>query len=198
MCGPERNMSIADGEQDETGWGVLAELPGHPMMWVLIFSELVAFGLFLGTFSVARVLNRNVFLAGQATLDTTLAGINTAVLLTSGWAAARATTAARRGARTSVRLWLTSAIGLGVVFVAIKLVEYAADLAFGAGLDTSAFYTLYFLLTGFHLAHVMLGIIILALVSWRGNPVNVETATSFWHMVDLIWVMMFPILYLVR
>ena len=89
-------MSAADYEQKETGWCFLDDLPGDPMIWVLIFSELAAFGLFLGAFTVARAVSPAVFASGQAVLDSRLAGLNTIVLVTSGWAAARGTAAARR------------------------------------------------------------------------------------------------------
>ncbi|WP_245333329.1 cytochrome c oxidase subunit 3, partial [Bradyrhizobium guangdongense] len=68
----------------------------------------------------------------------------------------------------------------------------------GVGLETSPFFTLYFLLTGFHLLHVGLGIIILAVVCRRAGILGVETGTAFWHMVDLVWIVMFPIVYLVK
>jgi nitric oxide reductase NorE protein len=191
-------MSATDCDQQETGWGILEQLPGDPMIWVLVFSELAAFGLFLGAFAVARAVNPAIFAAGQASLDSGLAGLNTIVLVTSGWAAARGTAAARAGEVRSSRHWLFLAMGLGAGFVAIKLVEYAKEIAGGIGLETSPFFTLYFLLTGFHLLHVCLGIIIIAVVSRRAASAGVETATAFWHMVDLVWVVMFPILYLVR
>ena len=191
-------MSAADYEQKETGWGLLDDLPGDPMIWVLIFSELAAFGLFLGAFTVARAVSPAVFASGQAVLDSRLAGLNTIVLVTSGWAAARGTAAARAGEPRSSRYWLFLAMGLGAAFVTIKLAEYAKEIASGVGLETSPFFTLYFLLTGFHLLHVCLGIVILAVVCRRATPLGVETGTAFWHMVDLVWVVMFPIIYLVR
>ena len=191
-------MSAADYEQKETGWGLLDDLPGDPMIWVLIFSELAAFGLFLGAFTVARAVSPAVFASGQAVLDSRLAGLNTIVLVTSGWAAARGTAAARAGEPRSSRYWLFLAMGLGAAFVTIKLAEYAKEIASGVGLETSPFFTLYFLLTGFHLLHVCLGIVILAGVCRRATPLGVETGTAFWHMVDLVWVVMFPIIYLVR
>lgn len=191
-------MSAVDCERPETGWGTLEELPGDPMMWVLIFSELAAFGLFLGAFAVARAINPAVFASGQTALDSTLAGLNTVILLTSGWAAARGASAARILKPRFSRAWLVAAMALGVAFVAIKLAEYGREITGGAGMETSPFFTLYFLLTGFHLLHVCLGIIILAIVCRRAEPVVVETGTAFWHMVDLIWVVMFPIVYLVR
>jgi nitric oxide reductase NorE protein len=191
-------MSAADCEQQGTGWGILEDLPGDPMIWVLIFSELVAFGLFLGAFTVARAIHPAVFAAGQAALDPGLAGLNTIVLVTSGWAAARATKAARAGRLPATRYWLLGAMALGGLFIALKLVEYTQEIGRGIGLETSPFFTLYFLLTGFHLLHVCLGIVILALVCRRAEVFGVETGTAFWHMVDLVWIAMFPILYLVR
>ncbi|MBR0710436.1 cytochrome c oxidase subunit 3 family protein [Bradyrhizobium liaoningense] len=191
-------MSTADCEQQETGWGILQDLPGDPMIWVLIFSELVAFGLFLGAFVVARAIHPAVFAAGQATLDSNLAGLNTIVLVTSGWAAARATKSARANAKRASRRWLLIAMALGSLFIAIKLAEYAEEIGRGVGLETSPFFTLYFLLTGFHLLHVGLGIVILALVCRRAEVSGVETGAAFWHMVDLVWIVMFPVLYLVQ
>jgi nitric oxide reductase NorE protein len=191
-------MSIADCEREESGWGVLEGLPGDPMMWVLVFSELVAFGLFLGAFIVARAVSPAVFASGQAALDLTLAGCNTIVLVTSGWAAAKGAASARAGEGRRARLWLLLAMALGGAFVTIKLVEYAREIGGGIGLETSVFFTLYFLLTGFHLLHVCLGIIVLAVVCRRADPLHVETGTVFWHMVDLVWIVMFPIVYLVR
>lgn len=190
-------MSATDCEQRETGWGILEDLPGDPMIWVLIFSELAAFGLFLGAFVIARALHPAVFAAGQATLDAHLAGINTVVLVTSGWAAARGTAAARASHRRTARGWLFGAMTLGGVFIAVKLFEYAGEIGQGNGLETSPFFTLYFLLTGFHLLHVGLGIVILAVVSRGAGAAGVETGTAFWHMVDLLWIVMFPIIYLV-
>jgi nitric oxide reductase NorE protein len=168
------------------------------MIWVLIFSELVAFGLFLGAFVVARAIHPAVFAAGQTALNANLAGLNTIVLLTSGWAAARATRSARAGEKRASRRWLLIAMALGGFFVAIKLAEYAEEIGRGVGVETSPFFTLYFLLTGFHLLHVCLGITILAVVCRRAEISGVETGAAFWHMVDLVWIVMFPILYLVR
>jgi nitric oxide reductase NorE protein len=191
-------MSVADCEQEESGWGVFEGLPGDPMMWVLVFSELVAFGLFLGAFIVARAVKPAVFASGQTSLDVTLAGYNTIVLVTSGWAAAKGVASARANARRHARLWLLLAMVLGGAFVTIKLVEYGHEIGGGIGFETSVFFTLYFLLTGFHLLRVCLGIIILTVVCRRADPVHVETGAVFWHMVDLVWIVMFPIVYLVR
>jgi len=191
-------MSVTDCEHEESGWGVFEGLPGDPMMWVLVLSELVAFGLFLGAFIVTRAVRPAVFASGQAALDVTLAGYNTIVLVASGWAAAKGAASARAGEYRFARRWLALAMALGTAFVIIKLVEYAHEIGGGIGLETSVFFTLYFLLTGFHLLHVCLGIVILAVVCRSADPIHVETGTVFWHMVDLVWIVMFPIIYLVR
>ncbi|MGJ5075237.1 cytochrome c oxidase subunit 3 family protein [Bradyrhizobium oligotrophicum] len=191
-------MSALTYEPEPTErWGVLDGLPGDPMMWVLILSELVAFGLLLGAFVVARAVNPVVFAAGQAMLDGPLAALNTIVLVTSGWAAARAAAAARGASPPTARRWIMLAILLGAAFIAVKLTEYGREIAAGAGLETSPFFTLYFLLTGFHLLHVVLGMVILGVVGRHAAPDSVETGTAFWHMVDLVWIVMYPILYLV-
>ena len=191
-------MSVTDCEHEQAGWGVFEGLPGDPMMWVLVLSELVAFGLFLGAFIVTRAVRPAVFASGQTALDVTLAGYNTIVLVASGWAAAKGAASARTGEHRFARHWLALAMALGGAFVIIKLVEYAHEISGGIGLETSVFFTLYFLLTGFHLLHVCLGIVILAVVCRRADPAHVETGTVFWHMVDLVWIVMFPIVYLVR
>ena len=191
-------MSVTDCEHEEAGWGVFEGLPGDPMMWVLVLSELVAFGLFLGAFIVTRAVRPAVFASGQTALDVTLAGYNTIVLVASGWAAAKGAASARAGEHRFARRWLALAMALGGAFVTVKLVEYAHEMESGIGLETSVFFTLYFLLTGFHLLHVCLGIVILAVVCRSADPMHVETGTVFWHMVDLVWIVMFPIIYLVR
>jgi nitric oxide reductase NorE protein len=88
-------------------------------------------------------------------------------------------------------------MALGSVFVAIKLAEYLAKAQAGIGIETDTFFTLYFLLTGFHLLHVVLGIVILAAVAFSDSIDNLKTGTAFWHMVDLVWVMMYPLIYLI-
>ena len=88
-------------------------------------------------------------------------------------------------------------MGLGFVFIGVKIVEYADKARAGIGIDTDTFFTLYFLLTGFHLLHVLLGIMILAVVAFHDSVDNLKTGTAFWHMVDLVWIVMYPLIYLV-
>ncbi len=179
-------------------WGALSHLPGHPMMWVLILCEIITFGLLLLVFVAARILQPQVFAAGQALLDPTLGGANTLALVTSGWLAALAVEARSIGRRGQARLRMAGAMALGSAFVALKLAEYHAKVDAGIGFETDTFFTLYFLLTGFHLLHVVMGLAILAVVTWHDTVENLQTGAAFWHMVDLVWVIMYAIIYLVR
>ncbi|MGE5504385.1 MAG: cytochrome c oxidase subunit 3 family protein [Actinomycetota bacterium] len=180
-------------QEDAADWSVLSALPGNPLMWVLIIGELLAFGALLVGFAVARLLHPALFAAGQAALDVWLGGANTLVLVTSGYLAARGCQRPDRA-----RPWLAGAMALGACFLAIKGIEWADIAAHGFGLESDSFHTLFFLLTGFHAAHVVMGIAVLAIVGWKNSPENLETGTAFWHMVDLVWVILFPLLYLVR
>ena len=173
-------------------------LPGNPMMWLLIAAELMVFGGALVAYAGARALDPAGFLAAQSQLDRLAGTINTAVLLTSGLFAAFAVTAREAGRRGVARGWLAAAATLGFVFLVVKAREYGAEFAVGHGLDSGGFWTLYFLITGFHAAHVIFGIVLLAIVAWFDDVEHIETGTAFWHMVDLVWVVIFPAIYLFR
>ena len=168
------------------------------MIWVLIVSELLVFGLGLLAFLAVRVTDPAGFATAQDMLHRTAGGLNTAVLVTSGWCAARAVREITQGAKGRARLFLGCAGLLGVVFLAIKGGEYADLAKLGITTETHPFFTFYYLLTGFHAAHVLAGIVVLQLVSMACTRRNVEPAAAFWHMVDLVWVLLFPVIYLLR
>ncbi|MDR5866828.1 cytochrome c oxidase subunit 3 [Halomonas koreensis] len=180
------------------GWGPLAALPGNPLMWVLILSELLVFAAFFALYAWQRAADPALFDAAQRQLDPLTGGLNTLVLLTSGLAAALAVEAIAAGRRRRARRWLGAALGLGAVFCAVKGVEYADKLGAGLTPETNLFFGFYYGLTAFHFAHVLFGMALLALVTWRLSTANVETAAAFWHLVDLIWVLLYPLLYLLR
>lgn len=167
-------------------------------MWVLIWSELLVFGAALGGFAVARFLDPVTFDASQAHLDRFLGAINTMVLLTSGFLAAMAVRARADGEDSASRHWMIASMAVGAVFLVIKIIEYTEKLDAGLDIETNTFFTLYYLITGFHFLHVILGLVILAVVTWKNSLDNLETGAAFWHMVDLVWVLIFPLVYLVR
>jgi len=176
----------------------LEELPGDLMMWVLIASELLVFGAGLAAFLAVRIGDPAGFAAAQDHLHRTAAGINTLVLVTSGLFAALAGRAAGAGRRGATRGWLGLAAALGVVFLWVKWLEYSSNAVQGIGIDSGPFFTFYYLLTGFHAAHVVAGLAIFALVARWPETRHVETGAAFWHMVDLVWVLLFPVVYLLR
>jgi nitric oxide reductase NorE protein len=172
------------------------DLPGDLMMWVLIVSELLVFGAGLIAFLAVRITDPAGFLEAQSHLHRTAAGLNTVVLVSSGWLAALAARSAAHGSLARTRACLAGAAALGLVFLVIKGMEFAEKAAQGITFDTHAFFTFYYLLTGFHAAHVVAGVVILGLVAHRCQARTVEVGTQFWHMVDLVWVILFPIIYL--
>lgn len=182
----------------DSGWGPLSDLPGNPLMWVLILSEIVVFSAFFALFAWMRIEERALFDASQQQLDPIMGGLNTLILLSSGLCAALATEAIAKGHIRRCRQWLMATITLGVVFCIVKLMEYVDKISLGIMPETNTFFAFYYLLTGFHFAHVLFGLALLALVSWFSSRENIETATAFWHMVDLIWILLYPLLYLLR
>lgn len=186
------NTEIADD------WGPLSALPGNPLMWVLILSEMLVFSAFFILFAWQRAAEYALFDESQQLLDPLVGGMNTIVLLSSGLFAALAVGAIAANDRRRCRRFLALTMVLGAMFCLIKLLEYVDKFNAGLALETNTFFSFYFLLTGFHLAHVVFGLGLLALVCWRTSRENVETVTAFWHMVDLIWVMLYPLLYLLR
>ena len=175
---------------------LIDELPGELLMWVLIISELLVFGAGLIAFMGVRLTDPAGFAEAQSHLYRTGAALNTAVLVTSGYLAAQALHWRQIARRASARMALIAAAALGVVFLIIKSAEYADKAAQGITYETHPFFLFYYLLTGFHAAHVLAGVGILLLVAWRDDTRNIEAGAQFWHMVDLIWIMLFPVIYL--
>ena len=175
----------------------LDDLPGELIMWILIGSEILVFAAGIMAMSAMRLTDPAGFADAQAMMEGRMAALNTVVLVTSGLFAARAERAAAGGDRRSARRGLMLASLGGLVFLAVKGVEYVHDLSAGIGIDTHPFFTFYFLLTGFHAAHVIAGVAVLALVAIRARPAPVQAGAMFWHMVDLVWVLILPVIYLI-
>ncbi|WP_050528086.1 cytochrome c oxidase subunit 3 [Pseudorhodobacter aquimaris] len=185
---------MTDNAQTTTEPPFWENLPGDLMMWVMIVSELLIFGAGLAVFLFLRLMDPAGFAEAQTYLHRTGAGIGTVVLVTSGWLAAVA-------AHSTDRIWrcralLAGATLLGAVFMGIKGQEWADLFAQGISFETHVFFTFSFMLTGFHAAHVIAGMLLLAFVAIRPNPRSVEVGAAFWHMVDLVWILVFPVVYL--
>jgi nitric oxide reductase NorE protein len=181
-------------------------LPGDLAIWFFILAELLAFGVFFLAYAFSRANNMELFAAGQLALDRDAGAINTVLLLTSSYFVVRAVQAAEANAGRFAARWLAGAFACGAGFVVVKCFEYADKFAHGVSLSSSTFDMFYLLLTFFHFMHVILGLVILAAL-WRGARAGrygpgrlngMETGAAYWHMVDLVWLILFPLVYLMR
>ncbi|MCA9001380.1 MAG: cytochrome c oxidase subunit 3 [Planctomycetes bacterium] len=162
--------------------------------------------MFFVVFAYMRQAEFSDFRAAQALLDPRLALANSLILMTSGYCMAMGLFSMRKGSTGSKRAaaWVLMATLLGIVFVIIKSTEYAQKFDLGLTLSSGTFWFFYFFLTGFHFLHVLLGIGFLLWLAKRlaRGPltpelqVQAESCGAFWHMLDLVWILLFPLLYL--
>jgi len=180
-------------------------IPGEPGLWVLIFGDLVVFGILFVTYSYSVVTEPEAMRTAQERLGRGMGLLNTILLLSSSWAIAHAVNAARHASPMCRRL-IVAAVLLGVAFVGVKVVEWSGHISAGDTLNSSSFFTFYFMYTGIHLLHVLIGLGVLTWLAlqcdasgaWTGSLALLEGSAVFWHLVDLLWVMLFALLYLLR
>ncbi|WP_028236916.1 cytochrome c oxidase subunit 3 family protein [Pseudomonas brassicacearum] len=179
-------------------------LPGDLAMWFFILAELSVFALLILTFTVAQALYPQTFSEGRQLLDRSTGLAMTLSLLTAGLFAALAQEQVRQDRPRRAASLLSVALLLACGYVGIKLTEYAHLLANGLGMEHNTFFTLYWILTAFHFLHVLLGMVILAWLAEGcrrrryGSQRNsgLESGVLYWHMVDLVWVLLFPVVYI--
>jgi nitric oxide reductase NorE protein len=178
--------------------------PGDGHMWVMVLGDLIIFGAYFIIFMVYRAMKPQEFLTSQLHLNINIGVLNTLVLLASSWFIARSVQAARAGDHAQARR-LTYLGGLcGVAFILIKAYEWSTKIAAGYTVSSNEFFMFYYMLTGVHLFHVSLGLLILGItVRELRNPrrrrmLMVESGATYWHMVDLLWVVIFALLYVMR
>jgi nitric oxide reductase NorE protein len=185
-------------------------LPGEEGTWVFILGDMTVFAVFFATYLYYRGQQRELFEASQRELVQVYGVINTLLLLTSSLCVALGMRAVRRrlaGAATlaAPRLF-GGALACGLGFSVMKFVEYGGKLAAGITPATNNFFMYYFILTGLHFFHLILGMaVLLYLIRSARRPTLdarqfafVEGGACFWHMVDLVWIVLFPLLYLVK
>lgn len=170
-----------------------ADSGGDLVLWVLVWCELVAFGALLGGFMVMSFLHPESFSLAKLHLNGRLASVSTLVLITSSWLAAEA---ARTRSERIMRLALLGAAALGFVFAGVKLAEYGGELRFVGDATFHVFFDLYFIITGFHLAHVALLGLVMLIIAYRPERSNVALVATVWHVVTIVWLVIFPVVYL--
>lgn len=209
MSGTSRDSAFGSGadEGDATVFG----------MWIFIASEAMVFGAGLLLYTLGRIRHAEAFEAGSNLLDWRLGTLNTAILLLSSFAIARAHQASETCAIRRTRGWVLTTAVLGLTFLAIKGYEWHSEIAEGLapflGLDfdydgpdrqgAAHFFRIYFVLTGLHAFHMLGGLTCMAwlMATWRTRRTQsdlhaVRTLGLYWHFVDIVWIFLFPLLYL--
>ena len=185
-------------------------------MWVFLVTEVLFFGGVFAVYSIYRGWYPDAFAAASHELDILLGGVNTVVLITSSLTMALAVHAAQTGERRQLLAFLVATMVLGLMFLAIKGVEYehkftehhvpGPNFVFEKEYLQHAqiFFSLYFLMTGLHAVHMIIGLGIMAWMlwwSWNGTITReyaspIEISGLYWHFVDIVWIFLFPLLYL--
>ncbi len=184
-------------------------------MWVFLATEVLFFGGLFCAYLVYRTGNPEAFAAGSRSLDITLGAINTGVLIGSSLTMALAVHAAQVGKRKMIAIWMGLTGILGLAFLGIKAVEYSHKIHdglfpganfvwHGPEQGVEMFFNIYFMMTGLHALHMIIGMgimLVLIPLAWRGayTPEShnmIEGFGLYWHFVDIVWIFLFPLLYL--
>lgn len=181
-------------------------VPGEEGVWVLIMGDMLAFSIFFATYLIYRAQNVALYVGSQLSMQRGFGLLNTALLLTSSWFVALAVSNARAGRRDRAMQLLLGAFACGIGFVISKAFEWGGKIQAGITLNSNEFAIFYYMLTGIHLLHVLIGLIVLGYLiarSRRPDPgasyvLVMEGGGAFWHLVDLLWIVLFALLYLVR
>lgn len=180
-------------------------VPGEAGIWLFILGDMLIYGLFFVFYAQARSQAPELFAQAQSALDPRFGVVNTLILLTSSWFVVRGVAAARAARGDAARRWLLWALFCGALFCLSKAVEYSIKISGGIVITGNEFYMYYYLLTAFHLVHVLIGMVVLVfmrravkMAKAATMPISgLESGASFWHLVDLLWILIFPLLYLI-
>lgn len=180
--------------------------PAGMVLWLFILAELLVFGAFFVSYAFTRMSQPEVFNLYQQTLDTDAAVINTLALITASYFVVRGIAAIKRNDAQIGSLWFWAAFAMGLVFLIVKTREFAHHIGEGISLSTNTFYMFYLSMTFFHYMHVIVGMMILTVVAIKADRghysandhVGADAAASYWHMVDLVWLILFPLVYVMR
>jgi nitric oxide reductase NorE protein len=183
-------------------------IPGELGIWAFLCADLIVFTLYFVTFLWERGQARAVFESGSHSLHLTIGVVNTLVLLTSSLFVALATQAVRNGKGQAGKKFIALAFAGGLVFIVNKPIEWLDKVRHGLTPHTDNFFQLYYMMTGLHLLHVIVGMVVLTFL-WRlsgrvralpsARQVRfLESGATYWHLVDLIWLVLFALFYLLK
>lgn len=174
-------------------------------MWLFLATELLLFGGLFAAYTIFRAKYPALFEEQHLELNKTLGALNTVILIFSSLTMAMGVTCIQRGNRKLLTILLAITILCGLIFGFNKYLEYSAKFHHHIYPSTSIFFALYFMMTGLHMLHVLAGVItltVLLVLNVRGKFSEtynspVEIGGLYWHLVDLIWIYLFPLLYLI-
>ncbi len=186
-------------------------------MWVFLWTEIMFFGGMIAAYTMIRFMHYRAFVQGSEEMALWIGTINTGILLVSSFTMALAVAAAREGRKRFLIGLLLATAFLGVVFLALKGAEYGEHFrkhefpgpGFMPGephpLGLEAFFWLYFVMTGVHALHVLIGVFVVGIAAlrarfqrgWPRDFVTIEVVGLYWHFVDLVWIFLYPLLYLI-
>jgi nitric oxide reductase NorE protein len=187
--------------------------PGDYAVWIIIYVELLTFALFFLGYAISRKADIELFNGSQEILSQTSGFINTFILITSSYFVVKAVNVIKNMTHENYKefnikasKWLLFALACGGSFLIIKITEFSHIFGLGINLSTNKFFMFYILLTGFHFMHVLLGSIILFNIYQKtklygytpDDHKGFESGASYWHMVDLLWIVLFPLIYIIR
>jgi nitric oxide reductase NorE protein len=181
-------------------------VPGEEGAWVFILGDMTVFAGFFAAYLAARAHNPELFAASQRTLNQSYGAINTLLLLTSSLFVTVGIRAVRRNAHRVAPWCFAGAFCCGLGFASVKFLEYSDKIHHGLLPTTNEFFMYYYVLTGLHLFHLTLGMAVLVFLFVKARKpaltvrefAFVEGGACFWHMVDVLWIVLFPLLYLAR
>ncbi len=175
--------------------------PGRMALWWVIASEVVIFGGLIASYVLFRVRMPAWGESARHT-STALGAFNTLVLLTSSFTVVLVHQAALQRRLEAIRRYLLATIALGGTFLVVKAIEYTTEIRHGFTFTANLFWSFYYTMTGLHASHVLAGMIAIAIVlrgALRGRHLHrVELAGLYWHFVDIVWIFLFPLLYLAQ
>jgi len=186
-------------------------------MWLFIFTELLLFGVLFVIYAVYRYINHEAFHLAAEELDSFVGAVNTVILLVSSMTIAMSTTALQKKNKSLTLMLAGITMILGVVFLVNKYFEWAGKSDHGIFPGSEylteslsqgeiLFFGLYFIMTGLHALHIIIGLVLIAVVMWKvyTGKVHAERAALldnsglYWHLVDIIWIFLFPLFYLIH
>ena len=174
--------------------------PGGILIWIILFVEMITFFMGIVSLLYEKRHAHSDFMIMQSSLNLPFGLWNTFFLITSGFFMANAVNFHKKFQKKGVTISLLLAICFGVFFLILKSIEYLGKWNAGFTINFNDFFTYYWLLTGFHFLHVFVGLLIMIYMYLIRNRIlheNLESGATFWHMCDLIWIILFPALYLV-